>query len=438
MKRGFLHAGVWSIVIPLAPWVVIGVLALLLFIRNPSGEAGLAAMCAVQMLIFYGMWTTPFAAILGVVLAIHALRMQRRISATIGLVVNITLLSITVGLLVQFYHRVSSDPDNLNIAVYHGDIKEVDRLLDRGFDIHNRYTEGEAPLHVAVGNPEMARLLIARGADVNARDGSGRTPLFCLAALGTLGTRRIESKEATFELADLLIAHGADIEGRSTDHFGSPARGCTPLHAAADGSYLVMIEKLLMVGANIDTLDDEGYTPLALAAKRGHIEAAGLLIEKGADVNLSGQNRGYCPLAAAIERGQTRMVECLLKAGADPNPEQVIHAAVTHTQDSYSGKEIGADILSMLIHAGVDVKKVDHSGRTPLDYAVSYHPDALSRKAIVQMLLDNGALVHSTDSKGRRVSYSDKVRAWRVYTEEQKMKRDEIVALLERYELEQK
>jgi len=210
------------------------------------------------------------------------------------------------------------------------------------------------------------------------------------------------------------------------------------LHAAADADNLLMIEKLLMAGANINALNDEGWTPLALAARDGHIEAAGLLIEKGADMKLSGKDDGYCPLLAAIRSGKTRMVEYLLKAGADPNVEDssgagTIHAAVMCTRDRNSGQEIGTDILSMLIRAGMDANKADHFGKPPLYFALSNCQAGTSQKVVVQMLLDNGASLDFKNPKGKRATCLDRVREWQVKTEEEKRYRDEIISLLERY-----
>jgi hypothetical protein len=252
-------AGKWSVVFVIFPVAITA--SFLLSVMVPvwtgrvSGEGGLGVLIAIGQICFYGSHALFVTSLLGEALAAFAIYKTKWQKGVTGLLLNISILLLAGSYLAVTYHKWYIDPDRLNIAILHGDITTVEKLLDRGFDINHKYTQGETPLHEAMGNPEMAKLLISRGADVNAIDEDGRTPLFCLAALGTLGTTQIKSKEATFELVDLLIQHGADIEARSTSHFRTPAKGCTPLHAAANANMLLMIEKLLMAGANINALD---------------------------------------------------------------------------------------------------------------------------------------------------------------------------------------
>jgi len=72
--------------------------------------------------------------------------------------------------------------------------------------------------------------------------------------------------------------------------------------------------------ANVDTIGNEGWTPLQYAAREGHSEVLSLLLDHGADANArTGDHRTALHLAAA--HGRVNIVEVLLKRGADPHAQ---------------------------------------------------------------------------------------------------------------------
>jgi ankyrin repeat protein len=75
---------------------------------------------------------------------------------------------------------------------------------------------------------------------------------------------------------------------------------------------------LLDEGADIESVDNEGKTPLMNAIYSKHKDLAKLLIGKGANVNVKEPN-GWSPLMFAIMHGQADIVKSLIKAGADVN-----------------------------------------------------------------------------------------------------------------------
>jgi ankyrin repeat protein len=140
--------------------------------------------------------------------------------------------------------------------------------------------------------------LIHRGAQIDARDDSGRTHLHLAAVCG--GAACIE----------VLLQHGADIEAR--DKFG-----CTPLMVAVEGPQeLDALKALLDAGADLGATDNEGSTLLHSLVESGHIEHVNHVIECGADINSEAED-GQTPLMVAIRAGYVERVELLLDRGAD-------------------------------------------------------------------------------------------------------------------------
>ena len=178
------------------------------------------------------------------------------------------------------------------------------------------------------GHLELAKLLIDKGADVNARDKGGRTALM-EAAL-----------EGHFELAKLLIDKGADV-------YAKQKSGWTALMSAAASGDLAMVKLLLEKGAHINAKSGTPYCPFILQAVRprdsheshystvesylaesengwtalmsataeGHVEVVRLLLEKYANVNARTDN-GATALKIAQDKGRKDIVELLKAHGA--------------------------------------------------------------------------------------------------------------------------
>lgn len=90
------------------------------------------------------------------------------------------------------------------------------------------------------------------------------------------------------------------------------------LHMVARGRDYSWLNFLLVNGARADLQDNQGNTPLMVAAQIGWTDGAELLLARRANVNLP-NNRGETPLMLAVQRRDIAMVRLLLARGADPN-----------------------------------------------------------------------------------------------------------------------
>lgn len=105
--------------------------------------------------------------------------------------------------------------------------------------------------------------------------------------------------------------------GKPGTHPGSrDENGNTPLLIAAQRGYAQMVKKLLEQGADVDARNDYGTTALMFASDYGHAEIVRILLDHGATVNLK-DVRGHTALMFAANKGYEEIVEMLLEAGAD-------------------------------------------------------------------------------------------------------------------------
>jgi ankyrin repeat protein len=293
------------------------------------------------------------------------------------------------------------------------------------------------------GNVEAARVLLAHGASVDARESwRGQTALMWAAA----------QNHPAMVLE--LLSHGADVNGRSAVQNWErqntleprekwlPPGGLTPLLFAARQGSLESARMLVEAGADVNAADPAGISALLSAIINGHYDVAGFLLEKGINPNLADTD-GRAALFAAVDMNtmpvsnvpmpnvignqlsSLDLIEQLLARGANVNAQlkaqQAYRAKLDRGTDTVltTGStpllraakagdvaamrlllEKGADpklatsagVNPLMIAAGVGTKEEDTTGRSKTE------PDAI--KAI-SLLLDAGLDINAADNTGR-------------------------------------
>jgi len=132
--------------------------------------------------------------------------------------------------------------------------------------VNRHAADGFFPLALAVffGHADTAAAILEAGADVNLQ---ARESMRIAALHSAVAVRRLD-------LVTLLLAHGADPDARA-------AGGLTPLHSAASGGQADLVRALIDRGADVNAADEIGRTPLALALEKGNQDATALLRERG-------------------------------------------------------------------------------------------------------------------------------------------------------------
>ena len=188
-------------------------------------------------------------------------------------------------------------------AAANGDLDEVMELVEKGADVNARDKDGWTPLHHAAANGhlDIVKFLVENGADVDAEANDGSTPLHVAAFFGHL------------DVVKFLVKNGAYVNAMDND-------GQTPLHVAAANGHLNIVKFLVRHGADANAKDRDGSTPLHVAASRGHLDVAKFLVEHGADINAKDKD-GWTPLHHAALFGHLDIVKLLIENGADVDAE---------------------------------------------------------------------------------------------------------------------
>ena len=189
---------------------------------------------------------------------------------------------------------------------------EVVKVLIRSkprTDVNIQAQNGSAPIHLACikGNISVVQHLLDNKANVNIEDNNFWTPLSIACRLGFK------------EIVDLLIARGANATAKIKG-------GRNVLHVVAFNGFIDICKLLTVNGIEeINGVDDEGWTPLHLAAQEGHLDIVKHLVEKGANFRASSKT-GRTPLHMCSSCGHVGILEYLLSSAKQHvDPKEMDH-----------------------------------------------------------------------------------------------------------------
>lgn len=318
----------------------------------------------------------------------------------------------------------------LTFAAHLGDPELVELLLESGArpDQSNEY--GAFPLSEAAlaGSNEVIRLLLAHGADANQTNPEGESALMITARTGNMaGTTLLLEHGADVNASEywggqsalmwataqkqpdmmrLLISHGAQVNAQGgirlwERRITSEPRpkdmnkgGFYPLHYAARQACIACIDVLVEAGADLNVTDPDRVTPLSLALINFHYDTAARLIEAGADVN-KWDIFGRTPLYNAID------MNTLPTGGRTDIP----------SDDALTGVDVARLLLDNGADPNIQLKLRPPYRNVPFDRGadspLSTGATPLMRAAraadndAVRLLLSNGALVDLPNARGQ-------------------------------------
>jgi ankyrin repeat protein len=253
-----------------------------------------------------------------------------------------------------------------------GSLDAMKVLVEAGAEVNAANDFGATALMWCAGDLAKVRYLLSKGAAVTARSKAGRTPLLIAATY-----------DGSVEAGRLMIEKGADVNAKD----GS---GTSVLEAAATVNNLEFARLLLAKGANPNTVDDGGFTPLTQAAGNGDRNAAmiKLLLDHSAAVNVVSSDTleivkngsialgRLTPLILAVSQANFESVQLLVEAGANVNALDV--RGMTPLALAVATDHADPRIVRLLLSKGADPKLKSKSGETALDWARKYrNPDVL-------------------------------------------------------------
>lgn len=252
---------------------------------------------------------------------------------------------------------------------------DMTRKLVNSSNASSRDSMGNTPLHIAIesgASLDQITYLIESGADINARNRNGDSPLF------------LAVKNNLRAVGEILLARQADVFATNTENY-SPLRMAMTLGGE--------VQDWILSSEVIKDFDGIGNTPLHYAAEWQLDSAVSVLLEKGANPNVQNSN-GETPLFNAVKTDSTSTLRILIQSGCNKEIRDFLGNTALHACVRYDAKNSAV----ILISSGIDVNAQNISGKTALHEA-----SRAGKIPMVTLLLDNGANINSTDATGKTV-----------------------------------
>jgi ankyrin repeat protein len=227
-------------------------------------------------------------------------------------------------------------------------LETVKLLLELGANLQAQDEVGGTPLHTAVegGQVETIKLLLESGANVHAHPKSGDTSLHMAVCVAG----------GQVETVKLLLEFGANMHAQNEN-------GCTPLHHAASGGCVETVKLLLELGrANVHAKAKNGGTPLHAAAAGGHEETVKVLMEMGGSA-LARTTDGHTPQHCAESFGHEAVVIFLRKNAINKRRPKSTTAPIVDPAAQAAAEAAAAAMTALLIAEEEDQKQAPPSNK---------------------------------------------------------------------------
>jgi len=222
-------------------------------------------------------------------------------------------------------------------------------LAKAGADLNQRDRDGKTAFHIALAtlarDKETIAVFLDAGADPNLQQKDGRTALHQVA--WRPGPDEVE-------IAKALIAHGADPNAKDN-------KGLIPLAGKVSKK---LIPLLIEAGSDLSFTKEQGLTPFEWVLRLGVYEAATTMVEEGADANIEDKS-GTTPLFGAAAHGDMTFAKALVAQGANVNHVNQVGSTPLHRAAWLFHK----DMVAYLVAQGAKVDAHDDKGLTPLALA---------------------------------------------------------------------
>ena len=289
--------------------------------------------------------------------------------------------------LLQLLREQPGVTDTLPLAARLGDVAAIRSMLAAGARLDAEVVAGRSALEMAAafGQSEALRVLLAAGGDTAVDARTGASLLLAAVVAGEAETAVIVLEHGGVGPAELSQALQYANRRRS------PEIARALLNAGADaaraqGPGPSALEQALQYGdeALVDAYMEEGYSlSVAAAARLGHVEGLGELLEQGGDPGEASAD-GRTPLQFAIENDHPEALGVLLDYGA--SAEAPLPSWDQRTPLHVAAARADTPVIEVLLERGADPNQLDRVGRSPLYDAVTH-----GREQSVRALLEHGA-----------------------------------------------
>lgn len=247
------------------------------------------------------------------------------------------------------------------------DAAKVEDAIKKGAGVKDRNAQGFTWLHYAAraGTPEVVKLLITRGAEVNAADPAGWTPIF-MAGSGAI--------------ASTLIANGADVNFQ--DKQGrTPAHALLPLDRKESKEQIQLSLDVLSVlvkakGYDPVRREKDGQAALEWALLQKNLQHAKIMLKAGFNLATYKNTNGMTMLEHFVTFSESDVVKFLLENGANANIKTKHGMPLLH----FAAMNGNAEAVSLLLDHGADVNAKDAGGQTAISVAQDPEVKSLLKK----------------------------------------------------------